>query len=132
MSGMQPPSSKRALRRKTSDLNPVVISHSLNSTLIHMVDVMQRSLNVTALTVSAPTSSIVTSPIKSQTTPFSSTSSHTLGPLSNPLSAFVSTTDILDQSIRIISANDSPLSEDELLAASLFFTSALEDAIHAA
>ena len=70
ISGMQPPSSKRVSRSKTSDLNPVVISHSLNSTLIHMVDVMQRSLDVTA-----PTSSIVTFPIKSQTALFSLISS---------------------------------------------------------
>ena len=87
-----------------------------------MVDVMQRSFNVTAPTVSASTPSIVTFPIKSQTTPFSSTSSQTLGPLSNPLSASVSTTEILDQSIRIISANESSLSEDELLAALLSAT----------
>ena len=91
-----------------------------------MVDVMQRSLDVTALTVSAPTPSIVTSPTESQTALFSSISSQSLGPLSNPLSASASTTEILDQSIRIILANDSLLSEDELLAASLFFTSALE------
>jgi len=127
MSGMQPPSSKRASRSKTSDLNPVVISHSLNSTLIRMVDVMQRSLDVTA-----PTPSVVTSRIESQTAPFSSTSSQSLGPLSNPLSASASTAEILDQSIRIISTNGSPLSQDELLAASLFFTSASEDAIRAA
>ena len=132
ISGMQPPSSKQASRSKTSDLNPVVISHSLNSTLICMVDVMQRSLDVTAPTGSAPTPSIVTFPIKSQTAPFSSISSQSLGPLSNPLSVSASTTEILDQLIRIILANDSLLSEDELLVASLFFTSASEDAICAA
>ena len=40
--------------------------------------------------------------------------------------------EILDQAIRIISAEDSGLSEDELLSASLFFNSASEDAVHAA
>ena len=129
---MQPPSSKRASRSKTSDLNSVVISHSLNSTFIRMVDVIQRSLDVIAPTGSALTPSIVTFFIKSQTAPFSSISSQSLGPLSNPLSASASTTEILDQLIRIILANDSLLSEDELLAASLFFTSASEDAICAA
>jgi hypothetical protein len=140
-SGVQPPSSKRASKGKTSDLNPVVISNALNSTLNRIADVMERTLDVTAVTTAppatAPTTSvplpfIVTSPIESQTAPLSSTHSQSLGPLSNPLSASASTTEILEQSIRIISANDSPLSEDELLSASLFFTSASEDTIRVA
>jgi len=44
----------------------------------------------------------------------------------------VSNAEILNQAIRIISADDSFLSEDELLSASLFFTSASEDAIRVA
>jgi len=44
----------------------------------------------------------------------------------------VSTAEILDQVIRIISADNSSLSEDELFAASLFFTSGSEDAVRAA
>jgi hypothetical protein len=124
-------------KSKTSDLNPIVISNALNLTLNCMVDVMERTLDVTAVnttpsltppTTSIPPPSIVTSPIESPTAPLLSTLSQSLG----PLPASLSTTEILDQSIRIISANDSPLSEDELLSALLFFTSASEDAIHAA
>jgi hypothetical protein len=44
----------------------------------------------------------------------------------------VSSTEILDQAIRIVSANDGSLTEDELLAASVFFTGASEDAVRTA
>jgi hypothetical protein len=129
-SGIKPPSSKRSSKStKTSDLNPVIISNALNSTLNRIVDVMERTLDATAPTTAPTTSvappSIVTSPIDFQTAQLSS--SH-----SNPSSASVSSTEILDQAIRIVSADDSGFSEDELLSASLFFTSASEDAIRAA
>ncbi len=54
--------------------------------------------------------------------------------MSGPSSVLASASpeDILDQAIRFISADDAFLTEDELLAASLFFTSASEDAIRAA
>jgi hypothetical protein len=129
-SGMQPPSSKRASRSKTDDLNPVIISNALNSTLNRMVDVMERTLDVSAVTTTAPSTtsiappSIVTSPIEFLTTQL-------LSEPSRPLSSSASSTEILDQAIRIVSA-DGSLTEDELFAASLFFTSASEDAICAA
>ena len=140
MSGMQPPSSKRSSRSKTNDLNPVIISSALNSTLNRMADVMERSLDVTAATITqtAPTApsvaspSLVTSPVELQTTQLSSIPSQPRGALSNPSSASPSQMEILDQVIRIISAEDSLLSDDQLLAASLFFTSGSEDAVHAA
>ncbi|KAF8221508.1 hypothetical protein L208DRAFT_1327554 [Tricholoma matsutake] len=140
LSGMQPPSSKRSSRSKTNDLNPVIISSALNSTLNHMADVMERSLNVTAATIThtAPTTpsaappSIITSPVERQTTQLLLIPSQPLGSLSNPSSASASLTEILDQVIRIISADASFLLDNELLAASLFFTSASEDAVHAA
>jgi len=72
---------------------------------------------------------IPTSPIESQTTKPSSMPSQPLGPLSNPPSE--SHEEILNQAITVTTSDDS-LSEDELLAASLFFTSTSEDAVHAA
>ena len=128
MSGVQLPSSKQVSKSKTDDLNPVIISNALNSTLNRIIDVMEQMLNATAVPTAAPLPSIITSPIESQTASLSSNSQS----LPNPLSAPASTTEILDQAIRIISGDDSSLSEDELLSASLFFTSALEDAVHAA
>ena len=44
----------------------------------------------------------------------------------------LSPVEILDQAVRIISGVDSLLTKDQLLSASLFFTSASDDAIHAA
>ena len=146
-SGTRPPSSKRSSKSKTSDLNPVIISNALNSTLNRLADVMEKSLdaNATAIAPAAPPgppatmipnttppidpSFNFTSPIESQTTQPSSMASQPLGPLSNPPSA--SHEEILNQAITIATSDDS-LSEDELLAASLFFTSASEDAVRAA
>ena len=107
-----------------------------------MANVMERSLDVTAATithtaplVTAPTTSsaappsIITSSVELQTTQLLLIPSQ---PLANPSSASASLTEILNQVIRIISAEDSFLSNDELLSASLFFTSASEDGVHAA
>ena len=107
-----------------------------------MADVMERSLDVTAATIThtaplatAPTTSsaappsIVTSPVELQTTQLSSIPPQ---PLANSSLASASPMEILDQVIRIISADDSFLSDDELLSASLFFTSGSEDAVRAA
>jgi hypothetical protein len=142
MTGVQPPSSKRSSRSKTNNLNPVIISSALNLTLNPMADMMERSLDVTAATIThtaplatAPTTSsaappsIVTSPVELQTTQLSSIPSQ---PLANSSSASASLTEILDQVIRIISADDSFLFDDELLSASLFVTSGSEDAVRAA
>jgi hypothetical protein len=105
------------MKSKTSDLNPVIISNALNSTLNRIADVMLKTLDVTTTTI-APTgpSSVATS---SQNTEPSSI-------LSQPLPE-----EILNQAIRI-AMSDKNLSEDELLAASLFFTSASEDAVRTA
>jgi hypothetical protein len=131
LSGIRPPNSKRASKSKTDDLNPVIISNALNSTLNRIADVMERTLDATATTAppsvaSVAPPSIVVSPIELQT-PI-----NTLSTPSNPLSASASSAEILDQAIRIISADDRGLSEDELFLASLFFTSASEDAVRAA
>ena len=108
-SGMQSRSSKRSTTSKTNDLNPVVITTALNSTLNHMVDVMERMLNATAAAPPAPTISTASPPIVNSSID------------SQPSSASVSPAEILDQAIRIISGTDSNLTEDQLLSASLFF-----------
>ena len=119
-SGMQSCSSKQSTTSKTNDLNPVVITTALNSTLNHMVDVMERMLDATAAAPPTPTISTASPPIVNSSID------------SQPSSTSISPVEILDQVIRIISGTDSNLTEDQLLSASLFFTSASEDAIHAA
>ena len=91
---------------------------------------MERTLDATT-TATPPIAppSIVMSPIEFQT---SSTPSQPLGLPFNPSLASPSSTPILDQVVQLISADDSGLSEDELLSASLFFTSGSEDAVCAA
>ena len=127
ISGAQPPSSKRASKSKTDNLNPVIISNALNSTLNRLADVMEKSLDTT--TTTAPSS--IAPPIVIAPT-HSSTHSQPL-PTSNPssASALLSSDEVLDQAIRVTMV-DEDLTEDELLAASMFFTSASEDAIRAA
>jgi hypothetical protein len=117
-SGIRPPSSKRSAKSKTSDVNPVIISNALNSTLNRLADVMEKTLDAPPAGSSSPS-------VESQTTQPSSMPSHL-----NPPSACPE--DILNQAIRATTSSDSNLSEDELLAASLFFTTASDDAIRAA
>ena len=130
MGGMQVTSSKRALRSKTDNLNPVIISNALNSTLNRIADVMEKSLDVTAaaipnpVTAPAPTSSVAPSSITPST---GLMPSQPPNPTSN-----LSISEILDEAIRITTADNTSLTEDELLAASMFFTSASDDAVRAA
>ena len=85
-----------------------------------MVDVIERTLDTTAitaaLTTSIPSSPIITPSIKS----------------SQPSLALAPPVKILDQAIKIISGVNSHLTEDQLLSASLFLTSTSDDAIRAA
>jgi hypothetical protein len=130
--------SLRSSRSKTKDLNPIIISSALNSTLNRMADVMERSLDATAaaittssstapstiLSVAPPGPPTITPPAASQLSP---SPSQPLGPSSS--SSFLSSTSstkILELAIDVISADDSLLSDDELLAASLFFTNISE------
>ena len=130
-SGMQPPHSKRtSTRSKTSDLNPVVITTALNSTLNRMVDVMERTLDATTITTAAP-SAIMMAPTTSTAPPAPSTLNSSIES-PQPLSASASPTEILDQAIRIISGVNGRLTEDQLLSASLFFSSASDDAVRTA
>jgi hypothetical protein len=113
------------LSSKTSDLNPVIISSALNLTLNRMADVMERSLDVTAATISHAVPLAATAPT---TIPSVAPPSF----ITSPSSTSPTQTKIIDQVIRTISANDSILSDDELLAASIFFTSGSEHAVRAA
>ena len=121
VSGIQPVSKKSATRSRANELNPVIISSALNSTLNRMADVMERSIDVTVAINSAPLATAPTT-IPSVAPPSVNTSSS-----STPLSQ----TEVLDQVIRTISAN-ACLTDDELLVASLFFNSASEDAVRVA
>ena len=133
--------SLRSSRSKTKDLNPIIISSALNSTLNRMADVMERSLDATAaaittslstapstiLSVAPPGPPTITPPAASQLSP---SPSQPLGPSSS--SSFLSSTSstkILELAIDVISADDSLLSDDELLAASLFFTNVSEETV---
>ena len=102
------------------------MANALNSTLNCMVDVMERTLDASAITTAPPS---ITAPTTSTTS--SSIINSSIKP-SQSLSASVSPAEALDQAIRIISGADSQLTDDQLLSASLFFTSASEDAVHAA
>ena len=107
-----------AINSKTNNLNPVIITTASNSTLNCMVDVMERMLNATAAP-SVPTTSLASPPIINSSIEVPQPSSaSTLSPV-----------EILDQVVRIILGVDSLLAKDQLLSASLFFTSALDDAI---
>ncbi|KAF8817098.1 hypothetical protein BYT27DRAFT_7247653 [Phlegmacium glaucopus] len=119
------PSSKRA-SKKTDDLNPVIILNALNLTLNCMVDMMERTLDATTVTTAALSTMMSTTSIAPPSIINSSIES------SQPISASMSPAEILDQAIRIISGIDSWLTEDQFLSASLFFTRASEDAVHAA
>ena len=60
--GMQGPSTKRASRSKADDLNPSIISNAPNATLNRMVDVMERTLDASAVTTTPPLSTISVAP----------------------------------------------------------------------
>jgi len=123
--GIQPPSSKRGAKGKTADLDPVIISNNLNSTLNRMVDVMEKSLDASQAGLAV---SSVVAPSASQTTQPSSIPSQSLGPVAP---AVLSSEEILQQAVTLTMA-DGFLTEDELFAASLFFTSSSEDVVRAA
>ena len=91
-----------------------------------MVDVMEKMLSSTAITTAPaalPTtnatdiSSTVTSP------------SQSTQPLPNP--PLASLQEVLNQAMKIMTSDDT-LTQDQLLAVSLFFTSAMESAVHTA
>lgn len=104
--GTRPPSSKRTAKSKTSDVDPVIISNNLNSTLNRMVEVMEKSLDATSVTGPAtPVSQIAQLPSMPE--------------------------DIIQQAV-MLTTTDGFLTEDELFAASIFFNDASEDALRAA
>jgi hypothetical protein len=115
-------SAKRVSKNKTDGLNPVIISNALNSTLNRLADVMEKSLDATTTSVESQTTQ---PPLTTPQPP------QTLGPSSTPLSASASSSrsEIVDQVFRIITADNDFLSEDQLLAASMLFTSDSEDVV---
>jgi hypothetical protein len=127
---MQPPSSKRAAKGKTSGLDPVIISHNLNSTLNRMVDVMEKSLETgsAAQSSAAQSSAAQSSATPSQIAQLLPIPSPSLGPVAP---ASLSPDEILQQAITLTAA-DGFLTEDELVAASIFFTTSSEDVVRAA
>ena len=120
----QPSSKRRASRNKTETLNPVIISSQLNSTLTRLADVMEKSLDVTATSVDTHPAPLHTSSTPSQleglpsTLPLASTST--------------SDSEVLDKAFGIIAADKDFLSEDDLLAASLFFSSSSDEVVRTA
>ena len=126
-SGMQPPSSKRMSMSRTEDLNPAILTHNLNSTLARLADIIERSLDVTAAAaaaaVAAPLPSVT--PSDSQT-PHSSSYQPQL-----PVSSSSSSAEDLDTAIKLATGNIT-LTEDELFAASVYFTNQTNDTIRTA
>jgi hypothetical protein len=122
---MPPPSSKRVSRNKTETLNPVIISSQLNSTLVRLADVMEKSLDVSATSVDSPT----TLP-----TPSSHASSSTPSQPSPPSSSSTSSSDseIIDNAVGIVTADRAFLSEDDLFAAILFFSNTSNEVVRVA
>ena len=119
---MLPPSSKQALQNKMETLNLVIISSQFNSTLTRCADVMEKSLGVTATSIKAQ-------PAPSPFSQMLSMPSQCLGPTSTLSSTSSSDSEILDKAIRIVTADKDFLSEDDLLAASLFFSNTSSDVV---
>ena len=118
--GMKPPSSKRMAKSKTADLDPVIISNNLNSTLNRMVEVMEKSLDANPVTAEPASTSSVAPAFQ------------TIQPSSISLDSDLSSSDkVLQQAINF-TTTDGFLTEDELYAASLFFTSSSENVVRAA
>ena len=98
------------IKSKASDVNPVIMSTTLNST---------------AITAPAALPTTNATDISSTVTP----PSQSAQPLSNP--PLASLQEVPNQAMKIMTSDDT-LTEDQLLAASLFFTSATESAVHTA
>jgi hypothetical protein len=118
-------SSKRVSKNKTETMNPVIISSQLNSTITRLVDVMEKSLDVTATSVEAPTT---------HPAPFPSSSYASSIPTQLPstLSSSSSDSEILDKALGIVTADKDFLSEDDLLAASLLFSNTSNEVVRIA
>ena len=107
---MPPPTSKRTSKNKTDTLNPVIISSQLNSTLIRLADVMEKSLDVTATSTSieAPTTTHMAS------SHASSIPSQLPGLPSTLSSTVLSDSEVLDKALGIVTVDKDFLSEDDL------------------
>ena len=88
---------------------------------------MEKSLDVTATSIEPPT----TQPVPSSSPQASSMISQFPGPRST-LSSTSSDSEVLDKAIGIITADKDFLSEDDLLAASLFFSNTSNELVRVA
>jgi hypothetical protein len=121
---MPPPSSKRSSKNKTDTLNPVIISSQLNSTLVRLADVMEKSLDVSATSIDSPTT--LPTPLPSSHASSSTPSQP------GPPSTSSSDSEILDKAVGIVTADKDFLSEDDLLAAILFFSNTSNEVVRIA
>ena len=109
-------------------LNPVVISSQLNFTLTHLADVMEKSLDVTTISIEP----LTTPPVPSLSPQALSILSQLPGPQSTLSSTLSSVSEVLDKAIRIVTADKDFLLEVDLLAASLFFSNTSNELVHVA
>ena len=126
---MPPSSSKRASRNRTETINPVIISSQLNSTLTRLADVMEKSLVVTANSIEVPTTHAAPLPSSSSSSVIPS-QLQVSGPPST--SSSLSDLEVLDKAFGIVVADKEFLSEDELLGASVLFSSTSNGAVRIA
>ena len=119
-----PPTSKRTSKNKTDTLNPVIISSQLNSTLTRLADVMEKSLDVTATSIEAPTTHVASS--NASSIPLQLPGLPSTPSLSSTLS---SNSEVLNKALGIVMADKDFLSEDDLLAALLLFSSTSNEVV---
>ena len=125
---MLPPSSKWGSKSKMDMLNPVIISSQLNFTLTHPADVMEKSLDVTTISIEP----LTTPPVPPSSPQALSILSQLPGPQSTLSLTLSSDSEVLDKAIRIVTADKDFLLEVDLLAASLFFSNTSNELVHVA
>ena len=79
-------------------LNPVIISSQLNFTLTHLADVMEKSLDVTTISIEP----LTTPPVPSSSPQALSILSQLPGPQSTLSSTLSSDSEVLDKAIRTL------------------------------
>ena len=103
----------------TETLNPVIISSQLNSTLSHLADIMDKSLDASHTQAGIA--------IQIQDAAASGSSHPSSIPSQPPNPSSTSDSEALDKALGIIMANKDFFSEDDLLAASFLFSNTSND-----